>query len=1099
MDLLNQNSLEDVKIEETLQKSYLDYSMSVIVGRALPDVRDGLKPVHRRILYSMNDLNLTAKSSYKKCARITGDTLGKYHPHGDTAVYEALVRMAQNFSMRIPIIDGQGNFGSIDGDNAAAQRYCVTGNTKINTEKGLISISDLVPNSELNSDNQFVGKVISFEKNINLTSKFFNSGKHKIFRLKTKDGFEIEGSGNHPILTFVQDKNGKPKYEWKQLDSINGSEKIVIDRSETALDNRTSSKQDIDLAISLGSKFLADNSEFPKQIFRLPKDAKKEFLDYIPEIINSEKSAQDIQLLLLEFGIVGKILNIGKSFRIEKLYKNSSFWNIQIKKNGDITQTISELSLIKKQKEFVDFYFNNYFYTDIESFGETDRVETVYSIKVESECHSFVANGFINHNTEARLTNYSSEILKDIEKNTVDFVPNYDGSLDEPSVLPTRVPNLLINGSNGIAVGMATNIPPHRLDEIVDATISLLENPNTTIEDLLQIVKGPDFPTGGIIFGKLGITEAYKTGRGRIKVRAKIHNEVVGTREAIIIDEIPYQVNKSRLIEQIASLVKTKSIEGISDIRDESDRKGIRVVIELKKGVIREIIENNLFKSTNLETTFGINMLAIKNREPKVFNLTDALSEFISHRKSIVIRRTLFDLQKAEAKAHILEGVYKAFESIDEVVKIIRASKNSELAKTSLQEKFEFSLKQAVAILDMRLQKLTSLEKDKLIEELGELKKLIEYLSSIIQNKAKLTEVIKDELLEIREKFSSPRRTAIVDNYDNIDDEDLIPNIPMVVTITNSGYIKRVPLTLYEKQNRGGKGKVAVTTHDDDFIRDFFNSNAHDTLMIVTNFGQLFWLKVYKIPEAGRTAKGKAIVNLIQLREGEEIKAIIPTDDFNEKKSLAFFTKNGVVKRTNLADFSNIRTNGVKAILLDEDDQLVTAQIVNEESKYIAIFTSLAQAIRFDIDKTRVQGRNTRGVRGIKFKKDNDFVVDGIIIKNDAQELLVVSENGLGKRTSASEYRLTNRAGSGVISMKLSSRTGKRVISALVVEDDKDLMLLTESGKMIKLSFDAVNTTSRNTSGVTLIRGDKVLSISKSPKNDIELDNESDKIEESLI
>jgi DNA gyrase subunit A len=811
MDLLNQDSLENIKIEETLQKSYLDYSMSVIVGRALPDVRDGLKPVHRRILYSMNELSLSARSPYKKSARITGDTLGKYHPHGDSAVYEALVRMAQDFSMRVPIVDGQGNFGSIDGDNAAAQRY-----------------------------------------------------------------------------------------------------------------------------------------------------------------------------------------------------------------------------------------------------------------------------------TEARMTNYAEELLKDIDKNTVEFVPNYDDSLDEPSVLPSRVPNLLVNGSNGIAVGMATNIPPHRLDEIIDATIMLLENPKTSVEELMTVVKGPDFPTGGIIFGKQGIVEAYKTGRGRVKIRAKIHGEQVGTREAIIIDELPYQVNKSRLIEQIATLVKTKAIEGISDIRDESDKKGIRVVIELKKGVIREILENNLFKSTNMETTFGINILAIKNREPRLFNLAEALTEFISHRKSVVIRRTLFELQKAEAKAHILEGLQKALASIDEVVKIVKGSKNSELAKTGLIERFEFSPKQASAILDMRLQKLTSLESNKLLEELNDLHELIKYLKSILGSEDKLKDVIRDELIESRDRFSSPRRTSIEDNYDDIDAEDLIPNLPMVVTITNNGYVKRVPLSNYEKQNRGGKGKTALTTYEDDFVKDFFTSNSHDTLLIITNFGQLFWLKVYKIPEASRQAKGKAIVNLIHIREGEEIKAIIPTDDLGDDKSLVFFTRNGVVKRTNLAEFSNIRANGVRAINLDEDDQLVTARIMDGDSKYISIFTSLAQAIKFDVEKTRDQGRSTRGVTGIKFKKEGDFVVDGIILKSDKQEILTVSENGLGKRSFANEYRLTNRAGSGVISMKLSNRAGKSVIGAVVVEEDKELMILTESGKLIRISFDDISTTSRNTAGVTLVTGDKVLSISKSPKDDAE-------------
>jgi DNA gyrase subunit A len=1234
MDLL-ENSPEDVKIEESLQKSYLDYSMSVIVGRALPDIRDGLKPVHRRILYTMSELNLSSKSPYKKSARIVGDALGKFHPHGDNAVYDALVRMAQDFSMKETIVDGQGNFGSIDGDNAAAQRYCLTGDTLINSESGIVPISKLVENTEENSDHELSTKVISFGKKIHSASKFFNSGKHEIFHVKTKEGFEIHGSANHPILVFTTDKNGKPKYEWKTLSEIDGTEKIVIDRSETALNDRETSESEKNLAIILGclvsEGFVSENrlgfnntdkeyfdhfisawkKEFgnsfytnqrelksgktifefdvqlqyskdrekivsspfykeivakkskdkfiPNVILNSTKEAQKIFLKYLFEgdgsvtlgsknsifvtySTISEKLAKDVQLLLLQFGVIGKTLNskrneikihIGGLRNLEKFVLNVGFAtekerylqgifsadverrdgklgslskdyipyiseyirsisnNSYLKRNNfdryeRIDQNFSKISKkleeLKLQTEFADFYFNNYYYADIESFGTTGKEETVYSIRVDSECHSFVGNGFINHNTEARLTKYAEEMLRDIEKNTVDFVPNYDDSLDEPTVLPSRVPNLLVNGSSGIAVGMATNIPPHRLDEIVDATIEILQNPEIEFSELLQIVKGPDFPTGGTIFGKEGIRDAYSTGRGRIKIRAKTHHEKTKNREVIVIDELPYQVNKARLIEQIANLVKAKAIEGISDIRDESDRKGIRVVIELKKGVILDIVENNLFKSTSMETSFGINMLAIKNREPKLFGLREILNEFISHRKSVVIRRTIFELKKAEAKAHILEGLYKALQNIDEVVKLVRGSKNSELAKVGLQEKFEFTKKQATAILDMRLQKLTSLESEKLLDELEELKKEIEYLLSILNSEEKLRSVIREELLEIREKYSNSRKTEIEDSYEGIDDEDLIPNLPMVVTITNTGYVKRVPVSLYEQQKRGGKGRVALKTHEDDFVKDFFTSNSHDTLLILTNFGKIFWLKVYKIPEATRQAKGKAIVNLIQISEGEEVRAIIPTEDFNKEKSLFFFTKNGLVKRTNLSDYGNIRSNGIKAIKLNEDDELVTARISDSETKFVSIFTDQSQAIRFEIGKTRDQGRNTAGVKGIKFKKVGDFVVDGILLKNEEQEILTVSQNGLGKRSSASEFRLTNRAGSGVIAMKLSDRAGKSLIGAVVVEEDKDLMILTESGKLIRLSFENIKTQARNTSGVILVSGDKVLTISKSPK-----------------
>ncbi|PPK58412.1 DNA gyrase subunit A [Malaciobacter marinus] len=818
-NLFEDQDIIDINIEDSVKASYLDYSMSVIIGRALPDAKDGLKPVHRRILYAMHDLNMTARSPYKKSARIVGDVIGKYHPHGDSSVYDALVRLAQNFSMRAPLVDGQGNFGSVDGDNAAAMRY-----------------------------------------------------------------------------------------------------------------------------------------------------------------------------------------------------------------------------------------------------------------------------------TEARMTKISEEILKDLDKDTVNFVQNYDDTLKEPAVLPTRVPTLLLNGSEGIAVGMATKIPPHNLKELLDAVLYTIDNQEATAEDLMQFIHGPDFPTGGTIFGRRGIIDAYKTGRGRVKIRAKHHIETKGKKEVIVLDELPYQVNKSRLIEQIAILAKDKNIEGISEVRDESDREGIRVVIELKKDAMSEIVLNNLYKSTPMETTFGIILLAVHNKEPKVFNLPELLRLFLSHRKTVIIRRTIFDLEKAKARAHILEGLKIAVDNIDEVVKIIRSSSNDADAKEKLQDRFELSLIQSQAILDMRLGRLTGLQRDKLEAEYQELLRLIAELEAILKSEEKLNEIIKEEIQEIKEKYSDERRTEIEDSYDEIDIEDLIPNEPMVVTITHNGYVKRVPIKSYEKQRRGGKGKVAVTTHDDDFIERFFVTNTHDTLMFITNMGQLYWLKVYKIPEGSRTAKGKAVVNLINLRADEKIMAIIPTTDFDESKSLAFFTRNGIVKRTSLAEFSNIRSNGVRAIVLDDADEVVTAKITIPGSQYFMIFTSLGQCIRFEIDKTREQGRSTRGVRGIKFKLDSDFVVDADVIISEEQELLTVSEKGIGKRTTVDEYRLTNRAGSGVISMKLHQKTGN-VIGSVLVDETQDLMALTSIGKMIRVDMNTIRKAGRNTSGVIIVnvdKGDKVVSIAKCPKEeDDELDIES--------
>jgi len=647
---------------------------------------------------------------------------------------------------------------------------------------------------------------------------------------------------------------------------------------------------------------------------------------------------------------------------------------------------------------------------------------------------------------------------------------------------------LLLNGSSGIAVGMATNIPPHCLDELLDALLLLIDNPEATLDEVMEFIKGPDFPTSGIIFGKKGILEAYRTGRGRVRIRSKVHIEKKGNKDIIVIDELPYQVNKVRLIEQIVGLVKEKMIEGISEIRDESDRDGIRLVIELKREAMSDIVLNNLYKSTNLEVTFGVILLAIHNKEPKIFTLIELLQLFLRHRKTVIIRRTIFDLEKAKAKAHILEGLKIALDNIDEIIALIKGSADTKSAKDGLMERFSLSEVQAGAILDMRLQRLTGLERDKIENELAELLKEIQRLSDILRSEALLNNLIKEELVELKDKFKSKRITEIVDDYDDIDVEDLIANEPMVVTITHRGYIKRVPVKQYEKQKRGGKGKIAVTTYDDDFIESFFVSDTHDTLMFVTDRGQLYWLKVYRIPEGSRTAKGKAVVNLIQLQADEKIMAIIPTTDFDETKSLAFFTKNGVIKRTNLSEFKNIRSVGVRAITLDEDDELVTAKVVTHDTKYLFIVTKKGMCIRFEVGDAREIGRTARGVTGIRFKEENDRVVGAAVIYNDQEELLTVTEKGIGKRTTAEEYRLQNRGGKGVIAMKLTPKTAD-LVGVVIVDEDKDLMALTSSGKMIRVDMETIRKAGRNTSGVKVVSvdgKDVVQSLARCPKEEEE-------------
>lgn len=811
-NLINETkNIVEVGIDSSIEESYLAYSMSVIIGRALPDARDGLKPVHRRILYAMHELGLTSKVAYKKSARIVGDVIGKYHPHGDNAVYDALVRMAQDFSMRLELVDGQGNFGSIDGDNAAAMRY-----------------------------------------------------------------------------------------------------------------------------------------------------------------------------------------------------------------------------------------------------------------------------------TEARMTKASEEILRDIDKDTIDFVPNYDDTLKEPDILPSRLPNLLVNGANGIAVGMATSIPPHRIDEIIDALVHVLENPNAGLDEILEFVKGPDFPTGGIIYGKAGIIEAYKTGRGRVKVRAKVHVEKTKNKEIIVLDEMPFQTNKAKLVEQISDLAREKQIEGISEVRDESDREGIRVVIELKRDAMSEIVLNHLYKLTTMETTFSIILLAIYNKEPKIFTLLELLRLFLNHRKTIIIRRTIFELEKAKARAHILEGYLIALDNIDEIVRLIKTSQSPEVAKNALMERFTLSEIQSKAILEMRLQRLTGLERDKIKEEYQNLLELISDLNGILKSEDRLNEVVKTELLEVKEQFSSQRRTEIQEAYENIDIEDLIANEPMVVSMSYKGYVKRVDLKAYERQNRGGKGKFSGNTYEDDFIENFFVANTHDILLFITNKGQLYHLKVYKIPEASRIAMGKAVVNLISLDPDEKIMATLSTKDFSDERSLAFFTKNGVVKRTNLSEFGSNRSySGIRAIVLDEGDELVSAKIVDKNAKHLLIASYLGIFIKFPLEDVREIGRTTRGVIGIKLN-ENDFVVGAVVISDDGNKLLSVSENGLGKQTLAEAYREQSRGGKGIIGMKLTQKTGNLVSVISVDDENLDLMILTASTKMIRVSIkDIKETIGRNTSGVKLIdTADKVVYANSCPKEE---------------
>jgi DNA gyrase subunit A len=812
------SQLRDRDIGVEMRESFMDYAMSIIVSRALPDVRDGLKPVHRRILYAMSELGMSPDKPYKKSARIVGEVIGKYHPHGDSSIYEAMVRMAQDFSLRYMLVDGHGNFGSVDGDFAAAMRY-----------------------------------------------------------------------------------------------------------------------------------------------------------------------------------------------------------------------------------------------------------------------------------TEARLSKIAMEMLRDINKETVDYRPNYDGEEVEPVVLPARYPNLLVNGNTGIAVGMATNIPPHNLREVIEGTQALLRDPELTPYDLMEYVKGPDFPTAGLILGRVGIRQAYATGRGSVTMRARATIEENNGKARILVHEIPYQVNKARLVEKIAELVREKKIDGITDLRDESDRNGMRIVIELRRDVTPTVVLNNLYKQTQMQTSFGVNMLALVNNEPKVLNLKDVLYHYIQHQVEVIRRRTEYDLKKAEARAHILEGLRIALDHLDEVIALIRASRTAEEAREGLITRFGLSADQAQAILDMRLQRLTGLEREKIEQEYNELQAKIAEYKAILADEQLVNEIIHEELEEIKLKFGDERRTEITVSDDEILDEDLIPRDDVVVTMTHTGYIKRLPVSTYRSQKRGGRGIMGMGTKDDDFIENLFVSNTHHYLLFFTNKGRVFRMKAYEIPDLSRTARGTPIINLIQIEQGETINAVIPVESFEPNQFLFFATRNGIVKKTPLDDYANIRKVGLIAISLREDDDLIGVKLTDGERE-IVMGTSQGMSIRFSEQDVRAMGRSATGVKGIQLD-DDDKVIDMDIVSPD-KEVLIVTAKGYGKRTPMTEYRIQTRGGKGIKTLNVTEKNGV-IVGLKVVQDDEDLMIMTSSGTLIRTSMSGINTMGRITQGVKLINirdEDSVATVARAPRSE-DSDTDSDEVE----
>ena len=1188
------------------------------------------------------DIQVEGEHEFIANGMVSHNCLGKYHPHGDTAVYDSLVRMVQNFSLRYPLIDGQGNFGSVDGDAAAAMRYCVGGDSLIVTEKGLQRIEKIPHYSKVSF------KALSANNKINHVSEWFDSGEHPTKTINTYRGFSLCGSLNHPVLIWQKGGGTKPQFKWKLLDKIKKGDYAVISRNTSLFpkkepflipyhpelkgarrNHRLPAFMSKDLAFILGAVvsegnidkkkigfcnnddvFLRKFKESFRKVFpdcRLHEFVRKpvgytkknytsleihsrhivEFLSNlglkagtakdraVPEIIfSSSKTSiasflrgyaegdgsvymssslknieivfisvskrlmQELQILLLRFGIDSsyrwqRTRNIFKLFihghnnlnlfkdqigfltkrKRNKLReicgRNKSGWVMSktdfvphvsdyIRSNGYTghrewlrKHNIDRYTKIEKcwgtlkkilNKEDRQLYQmlkkNKYIFDPVMSIEDTG-LQRVYSIKVDSPCHSFISNGFISHNTEARMAAIADELLEDIDKDTVDFVPNFDESLEEPSVLPARLPNLLVNGSSGIAVGMATNIPPHNLTEIVDAVVKVISEPDVSIKDLMKIVKGPDFPTGGIICGRDGIKSAHETGRGKLMLHAKAAIEQQkGNKESIVITEIPYQVNKSKLIENIADLVQDKKLEGISDIRDESDKEGMRVVIDLKRDQNAQIILNQLYKRTQMETTFGVIMLALVDGKPRVLNLKEILEEYIKHRQIIVRRRTQFELNKAEKRAHILEGLKIAVDQINKIIKTIRESKDAKVAKDRLMKNFDLSDVQAQAILEMQLQRLTALERDKIEKEYLELIKKIEMLNAILKSEKKILEIVKNEALELKKVYGDERKTEIVAKVEDIDIEDLIAEEDMVITISHAGYIKRLPIGSYRSQKRGGVGVTGIDMKDEDFVEHLFVASTHEHILVFTNTGKVFWLKVYEIPQASRAARGKAIVNLLQLGQGEQVSACVRVKEFEEGKFLVMATKNGLIKKTDLMAYSNPRKGGIIGITIEKGDELIEVKWTDGKQEMI-LATNQGKAIRFAESQVRNMGRGAKGVKGIRLGK-KDLVIAMELARKDAT-ILTVTSQGFAKRTLVEQYRKQSRGGKGIKNVSVTNKNGEAV-GLRIVNDKDELMVMTEKGMVVRCPVKDIRATGRAAQGVRIIKldsGDKVSAIAR--------------------
>ena len=1222
--------IEPVDIQQEMQRSYIDYAMSVIVGRALPEVRDGLKPVHRRVLYAMYDSGFRPDRSHAKSARSVAETMGNYHPHGDASIYDTLVRMAQPWSLRYPLVDGQGNFGSPGNDPPAAMRYCLTGDALVRLPFGQsVRIGDVVPSARPNSENAIELKVLDRHGDPVLADRLFHSGEHQTYAVTTAEGYEVTGTANHPLLCLV-DVGGVPTLLWKLIEEIRPNDYVVLQRtppvelgpadwydvlealllgafisegfvSETRAGFNNCDRDYFNTVVGaydavvggrryVSSRMIASGSTLheldvqnltelkktrlsdlcgqrsadkaiPDWLWQSPAAVKRAFLHALFEgdgscsalprntiqisySTRSERLAINVQQMLLEFGVVSRRyrMAVGEHKVVITNRAQAETFAAQIGFGGAKQTKLTKIlyamppcagmdtdhvpglaAFIRKHaggswsdRDWLnrhnvdriqrwrtrgaeilghiadpdvraittDLTDGRFYYARVARVTDAG-VQPVYSLRVDTDDHAFLTNGFVSHNTEARLTPLAMEMLREIDEETVDFIPNYDGRVQEPTVLPSRFPNLLANGSGGIAVGMATNIPPHNLRELAEAVFWCLENheadEEATLAAVTQRVKGPDFPTAGLIVGTQGIVDAYKTGRGSIRMRGVVEVEEARGRTSLVITELPYQVNHDNFITSIAEQVRDGKLTGIANVEDQgSDRVGVRIVVELKRDAVAKVVLNNLYKHTQLQTSFGANMLAIVDGVPRTLRLDQLIRHYVAHQLDVIVRRTTYRLRKANERAHILRGLVKALDALDEVIALIRASETVDIARAGLIELLDVDEIQAQAILDMQLRRLAALERQRIIDDLAKIEAEIADLEDILAKPERQRAIVRDELTEIVDKHGDDRRTRIIAADGDVSDEDLIAREDVVVTITETGYAKRTKTDLYRSQKRGGKGVQGAGLKQDDIVRHFFVCSTHDWILFFTTQGRVYRAKAYELPEASRTARGQHVANLLAFQPEERIAQVIQIRGYEDAPYLVLATRNGLVKKSKLTDFDSNRSGGIVAINLRDSDELVGAVLCSSEDDLLLVSAN-GQSIRFSAtdEALRPMGRATSGVQGMRFNTE-DYLLSLNVVR-EGTYLLVATSGGYAKRTRIDEYPVQGRGGKGVLTVMYDRRRG-RLVGAVIVDDDSELYAITSGGGVIRTAARQVRKAGRQTKGVRLMNlgeGDTLLAIAR--------------------